>query len=85
MRMSLLLQLYDDDSKLPVESKQYFIGYLFIITILDRLKERLDFMLREGLVENSYLNAITAHNSYWTSADTTMYLLLQLYSYQKEQ
>ena len=42
-------------------------------------------MLREGLVENSYLNAITAHHSYWTSADASMYLLLQLYSYQKEQ
>ena len=53
------------------------------VDILDRLKERLDFMLREGLTENSYINSLTAHLCYWTSNDCAMYLLLQLYSYQK--
>lgn len=51
---------------------------------IERLKERLDFMLREGLTENSYLNAITAHTCYWTNPDCAMYLLLQIYSYKKE-
>jgi len=47
----------------------------------DRLKERLDFMLKESLTENSYLNSITAHLGYWTSQDCAMFVLLQIYSY----
>ena len=45
----------------------------------DKLKERLDFMLRESLTESSYLNSITAHCAYWTSQDCAMYVLLQIY------
>ncbi|XP_019858656.1 PREDICTED: phospholipase DDHD1-like [Amphimedon queenslandica] len=62
-------KIFDDDTKIPPE---------------DRLNERLDFMLREGLTENSYLNSITAHTGYWTNSDCAMYLLLQLYSYKKD-
>jgi phospholipase DDHD1 len=61
-------KLFDDDSKLPPEGRLY---------------ERIDFMLREGITENSYINAMTAHTSYWTNADCAMYLLLQIYSYKK--
>ncbi|XP_019858671.1 PREDICTED: phospholipase DDHD1-like isoform X1 [Amphimedon queenslandica] len=62
-------KIFDDDTKIPPG---------------DRLNERLDFMLREGLTENSYLNSITAHTGYWTNSDCAMYLLLQLYSYKKD-
>ena len=54
---------------------------LLSLLISDRLNERLDFMLCEGLTENSYLNTITAHTGYWANADCVMYVLLQLYSY----
>ena len=42
-------KLLEDDSKLNPD---------------DRLKERLDFMLREGMMENSYINSLTAHLCY---------------------
>ena len=53
------------------------------LLILDKLKERLDFMLRESLTENSYISSITAHLGYWTSQDCAQYLLLQIYSYKE--
>jgi len=49
----------------------------------DKLKERLDFMLRESLTENSYINSLTAHTAYWTSQDCAMYVLLQIYKYKR--
>lgn len=52
-----------------------------VLLLAERLKERLDFMLKEGLAENSYLNSITAHLSYWNSPDVAHYILLQLYKY----
>lgn len=51
----------------------------------DRLKERLDFMLRESIAEISYINAIKSHLSYWTSLDCAQYLLLQIYTYKKSE
>jgi len=53
------------------------------ITVTDKLKERLDFMLRESLTENSYINSLTAHTAYWTSQDCAMYVLLQIYKYKR--
>ena len=54
---------------------------LFCLLLADRLKERLDFMLRESMTENSYISSLTAHLSYWTSQDCAQYTLLQIYSY----
>lgn len=59
-----------------------FLPYLSI-TVTDKLKERLDFMLRESLTENSYINSLTAHTAYWTSQDCAMYVLLQIYKYKR--
>ena len=59
--------------------------YMYFIIILhklsDRLKERLDFMMRESMTESSYLNSIKAHFGYWSSQDCAQYILLQMYSY----
>lgn len=62
-----------------------FTDSLIIRNILytDKLKERLDIMLRESFAENSYLNSLTAHTSYWTSSDCAMYVLLQIYKFKK--
>ena len=71
-------------SKCSVKVLELFLDLTLSLLISDRLNERLDFMLREGLTENSYLNTITAHTGYWTNADCAMYVLLQLYSYKKQ-
>ena len=65
----LLLQFLDDDSTLPLNSK---------------LQERLDFQLREGMVENQYLNSLFAHTGYWNSADVALFMMCQIYTYKKE-
>ncbi len=56
-----------------------------IIPPVDKLKERIDFMLRESLTENSYINSLTAHFSYWTAQDCAKYLLLQIYRYNPQE
>ena len=38
-------------------------------------------MLKEGVVESSYINMLTSHMSYWSNPDTSMYVLLQMYAY----
>jgi phospholipase DDHD1 len=47
----------------------------------DRLRERLDFMMRESVTDISYLKSVNAHFSYWDSQDCAQFLLLQLYTY----
>ncbi|XP_045109954.1 phospholipase DDHD1-like isoform X2 [Portunus trituberculatus] len=43
------------------------------------LMERMDFVLREGSMENSYISAITSHTSYWTNYDVSHFILSVLY------
>ena len=70
--------MFSAGSHCAVEFLLFCCDYFFIFFSPDRLKERLDFMLRESMVGNSYLNALTAHLSYWSSSDVAQYLLLQL-------
>ncbi|XP_078418736.1 LOW QUALITY PROTEIN: phospholipase DDHD1b [Cetorhinus maximus] len=44
------------------------------------LEHRLDFELREGLVESRYWSAVTSHTSYWSSLDVALFLLSFLYT-----
>lgn len=43
------------------------------------LSERIDFVLREGSMENSYISAVTSHTSYWTNYDVSQFILSVLY------
>lgn len=45
------------------------------------LEHRIDFELREGLVESRYWSAMTSHTAYWSSADVALFLLTFLYNY----
>uniref|UniRef100_UPI00398F1E10 phospholipase DDHD1b isoform X2 n=1 Tax=Pristiophorus japonicus TaxID=55135 RepID=UPI00398F1E10 len=45
------------------------------------LEHRLDFELREGLVESRYWSAVTSHTSYWSSLDVALFLLSFLYTH----
>ncbi|XP_030574553.1 phospholipase DDHD1 [Archocentrus centrarchus] len=43
------------------------------------LERRVDFELREGLVESRYWSAVTSHTSYWCSHDIALFLLTFIY------
>uniref|UniRef100_A0A8C7YB47 DDHD domain containing 1b n=1 Tax=Oryzias sinensis TaxID=183150 RepID=A0A8C7YB47_9TELE len=43
------------------------------------LERRIDFELREGLVENRYWSAVTSHTAYWCSYDVALFLLTFMY------
>ncbi|CAG8634174.1 9979_t:CDS:2, partial [Paraglomus occultum] len=40
---------------------------------------RVDYCLQEGILDVSYINAITVHLSYWSDSDVTYFLLRELY------
>ncbi|XP_030070570.1 phospholipase DDHD1 isoform X2 [Microcaecilia unicolor] len=44
------------------------------------LEHRIDFELREGLVESRYWSAVTSHTAYWSSLDVALFLLTFLYN-----
>ncbi|TSM77336.1 Phospholipase DDHD1 [Bagarius yarrelli] len=55
-------------------------------TIIDtavEMEHRIDFELREGLVESRYWSAVTSHTAYWNSHDVALFLLTFLYKSQK--
>ncbi|XP_056151935.1 phospholipase DDHD1 isoform X2 [Lampris incognitus] len=43
------------------------------------LERRIDFELREGLVESRYWSAVTSHTGYWCSHDVALFLLTFIY------
>ncbi|KAI6657326.1 Phospholipase DDHD1-like [Oopsacas minuta] len=50
--------------------------------ILDeKLIERFDFALKEGMLESSHLNFLTAHTGYWESKETILFILLQIFNF----
>ncbi|XP_054894409.1 phospholipase DDHD1 isoform X2 [Poeciliopsis prolifica] len=44
------------------------------------LERRIDFELREGLVESRYWSAVTSHTGYWCSHDIALFLLTFIYN-----
>ncbi|XP_043119507.1 phospholipase DDHD1 isoform X2 [Puntigrus tetrazona] len=46
------------------------------------MEHRIDFELREGLVESRYWSAVTSHTAYWTSHDVALFLLTFIYKQQ---
>lgn len=50
---------------------------------LGELDHRIDFELREGLVESRYWSAVTSHTAYWSSLDVALFLLTFMYKHDK--
>ncbi|XP_031435762.1 phospholipase DDHD1 isoform X2 [Clupea harengus] len=51
-------------------------------TIMDTtvdLEHRIDFELREGMVESRYWSAVTSHTAYWSNLDVALFLLTFIY------
>lgn len=46
------------------------------------MEHRMDYELREGLVESRYWSAVTSHTAYWTSHDVALFLLTFIYKQQ---
>ena len=42
------------------------------------MDHRMDFMLKEGKMENQYVSALTSHTSYWGNHDVALFLLTQV-------
>jgi hypothetical protein len=40
---------------------------------------RVDYCIQEGLLENPYLSAFSAHMQYWQDLDVAAFLLKQIY------
>ncbi|XP_021117806.1 phospholipase DDHD1 isoform X2 [Heterocephalus glaber] len=51
---------------------------------LVELDHRIDFELREGLVESRYWSAVTSHTAYWSSLDVALFLLTFMYKHKEE-
>ncbi|RLV98288.1 hypothetical protein DV515_00010929 [Chloebia gouldiae] len=49
------------------------------------LEHRIDFELREGLVESRYWSAVTSHTAYWSSLDIALFLLTFMYKQDQEE
>ena len=52
---------------------------IYFLFILVELEERIDFELREGMVESRYWSAVTSHTAYWCSLDVALFLLTFMY------
>ncbi|XP_007535576.1 phospholipase DDHD1 isoform X7 [Erinaceus europaeus] len=48
------------------------------------LDHRIDFELREGLVESRYWSAVTSHTAYWSSLDVALFLLTFMYKHEHD-
>uniref|UniRef100_A0A672FK86 DDHD domain containing 1b n=1 Tax=Salarias fasciatus TaxID=181472 RepID=A0A672FK86_SALFA len=50
-----------------------------LLCVAVELERRIDFELREGLVESRYWSAVTSHTAYWCSYDVALFLLTFMY------
>lgn len=58
--------------------------FLFLVQFLVELEHRIDFELREGLVESRYWSAVTSHTAYWSSLDIALFLLTFMYKHDQD-
>lgn len=62
---------------IKVLSLTYFKRLFYCFSV--ELEKRIDFELREGLVESRYWSAVTSHTAYWCSHDVALFLLTFMY------
>lgn len=58
--------------------------FMWVLFFLVELDHRIDFELREGLVESRYWSAVTSHTAYWSSLDVALFLLTFMYKHEQE-
>ena len=72
---------FDVQALQSVNTIRSISGVLCCVAV--ELERRIDFELREGLVESRYWSAVTSHTGYWCSHDVALFLLTFIYK-QKE-
>ncbi|KAM9556411.1 phospholipase DDHD1 isoform 5-T5 [Guaruba guarouba] len=76
----------EDDKKATVAGEP-FLPHSNSSSFLEpavELEHRIDFELREGLVESRYWSAVTSHTAYWSSLDIAFFLLTFMYKHDQE-
>ncbi|KAM9015841.1 phospholipase DDHD1 isoform 2-T2 [Ara ararauna] len=76
----------EDDKKATVAGES-FLPHSNSSSFLEpavELEHRIDFELREGLVESRYWSAVTSHTAYWSSLDIAFFLLTFMYKHDQE-
>ncbi|XP_055362049.1 phospholipase DDHD1b isoform X2 [Betta splendens] len=66
----------------PPQTRRHYgesITSLGKASIMVELDRRIDYELREGLVESRYWSAVTSHTAYWCSYDVALFLLTFMY------
>ncbi len=53
-----------------------------VVCVTVEMEHRIDYELREGMVESRYWSAVTSHTAYWTSHDVALFLLTFIYKQQ---
>ncbi|XP_063040706.1 phospholipase DDHD1 isoform X2 [Engraulis encrasicolus] len=48
------------------------------------MEHRIDFELREGMVESRYWSAVTSHTAYWSNLDVALFLLTFIYPQKRQ-
>ncbi|XP_056283825.1 phospholipase DDHD1b isoform X2 [Pseudoliparis swirei] len=69
----------EKDKELEEEPAMYQSASAVMDNSSLELERRIDFELREGLVESRYWSAVTSHTAYWCSYDVALFLLTFMY------
>ncbi|KAM8832159.1 phospholipase DDHD1b isoform 2-T2 [Spinachia spinachia] len=68
-----------EQRRAEVEPAMYQSASAVLENASTELERRIDFELREGLVESRYWSAVTSHTAYWCSYDVALFLLTFMY------
>ncbi|KAL6096326.1 ddhd1 [Pungitius sinensis] len=68
-----------EQGRAEVEPTMYQSASAVLKNTSMELERRIDFELREGLVESRYWSAVTSHTAYWCSYDVALFLLTFMY------
>uniref|UniRef100_A0A2D4HIF1 DDHD domain-containing protein n=1 Tax=Micrurus lemniscatus lemniscatus TaxID=129467 RepID=A0A2D4HIF1_MICLE len=74
-----------EESEVQHRSRGQFFCSNGFVSCLVELDHRIDFELREGLVESRYWSAVTSHTAYWSSMDVALFLLTFMYKQDQEE
>ncbi|XP_021257519.1 phospholipase DDHD1 isoform X2 [Numida meleagris] len=73
-----------DDKKTTVGTPPFSHSSSGFLEPTLELEHRIDFELREGLVESRYWSAVTSHTAYWSSLDIALFLLTFMYKHDQD-
>ncbi|XP_010710491.1 phospholipase DDHD1, partial [Meleagris gallopavo] len=73
-----------DDKKSTVGTPPFSQSSAGFLEPTLELEHRIDFELREGLVESRYWSAVTSHTAYWSSLDIALFLLTFMYKHDQD-